>query len=198
MEPRSNAAARHVSSAPPLRPLGTAATPAAASERVRPSTSMPKKKFPQSSFLGPVGVTKCLARGELNEVIARLSRPNSGHRSADAPHKEPPQRPHSALNVAEIQESVDRLYHSSVKHKLETSKKLADMYLFHPPTTQTTLSPSDLCAKVVQRFFTEETERQAKRTKELFEKYIAATEPRMTKKSREELRAIADRLGAKA
>lgn len=98
------------------------------------------------------------------------------------------------LSAEEEKESIDRLYNVSVRHHATTRQKLKEKYLFHWTPTPSEQTKKELDAHIVQKFYTSEPDRQRKRREELLAKYVATTEPKMSKRSGEELRSIVDRL----
>jgi hypothetical protein len=209
---RSASSASHLRAGGKLNPL-RAHHPMAPG---RPSTAQPL------SFQGPVGVVRCVSPVELHDIVNRLyskgledkrrheqlsntnnlssssppRSPSPGHRAVSPAAQMP--RPVSAaptMTTEEVKESVNRLYYNGIKHKLDAHKKLAEKYLFHcPHPKRQDVSAQELRERVVQRFYVDERLRHQKMQDELRKAYIESTEPKFSRRSRDDITLIVDRL----
>lgn len=192
-----------------------------AGTHARPQSSPPRCCSPPLSFEGAVGGTPLrVSTPQLQSIVTRLysatpSRSSGkGVRTPGAPcvrlrsapvqrqadgtvvqsNDAPPMAAAVKLSAEEEKESIDRLYNVSVRHHATTRQKLKEKYLFHWSPTPSEQTKKELDAHIVQKFYTSEPDRQRKRREELLAKYVATTEPKMSKRSGEELRSIVDRL----
>jgi hypothetical protein len=99
-----------------------------------------------------------------------------------------------AMPPEAVSESVERLYVSGVKHKLQEHQKLAAKFLFKPTVKTLPESRKELDERMVERFFSSEKLRQEDRRRKLCEIYVAPTEPKMAVRTMEQIQDILSRL----
>jgi hypothetical protein len=152
-----------------------------------------------------VGFSKVVPPGAIEGIIHRLYADGQREKRAAMEKAissreliEKEERHTVVLPQEDIAATVDRLYSSGVRHRLQTHQKLAEVYLFKGKFPKTEASRKEHAEKMVARFYVEEPQRAQKRKNELYQKYIRSTEPHVAKKSTEDILSIVDRLCGKS
>lgn len=102
-------------------------------------------------------------------------------------------RKHTKMSSDDLHESVARLYTSSVKLKFENHQRLARKFLQNYETTKDERA-AEKAAHSVEHLYTEELTRQKERRKQLVDKYINATEPKVKKVAPHEIGGVVARV----
>ena len=103
-------------------------------------------------------------------------------------------RPHTVMSTEETQNSVSRLFYTTIQTMEQKRAKLKSKYLAPGAPV---VKDNAKVEHAVAHLYTEEKERAAARQATLFERYVKTTEPKMLKVTSEaQIKAIVDRLGA--
>jgi hypothetical protein len=102
-------------------------------------------------------------------------------------------RPHKQMSLEDTADSVNRLYTASVKSKTDKIAALRKKFLinYEKPHDE---KAAEKCAHSVQHLFIEEKQRSEERKKELLNKYVVPTGPKVAKRSQSEIAAAVARL----